>query len=62
MDGSNGLMLLVALFLISVVEYRYPEDAQRAIRTLHNAVFMGRPVLVREVSDIPPIPLILQTI
>jgi RNA recognition motif-containing protein len=46
-------MVFFALFSISVVEYRFPEDAQRAIRTLHNAVFMGRPVLVREVSDTP---------
>ncbi|KAI8584468.1 hypothetical protein K450DRAFT_216559 [Umbelopsis ramanniana AG] len=36
-----------------VVEYRFPEDAQRAIRTLHNAVFMGRPVLVREDREEP---------
>ncbi|KAG0183174.1 hypothetical protein DFQ29_009250 [Apophysomyces sp. BC1021] len=31
-----------------VVEYRYPEDAQRAIRTLNKVEFMGRPVFIRE--------------
>ncbi|CAO3674193.1 unnamed protein product [Umbelopsis vinacea] len=36
-----------------VVEYRYPDDAQRAIRTLHNTHFMGRPVLVREDREEP---------
>jgi hypothetical protein len=58
LDGSNGLMYYFALFLISVIEYRFPEDAQRAIRTLHNAVFMGRPVLVREVRDTSSLSLI----
>jgi len=36
-----------------VVEFRFPEDAQRAIRTLHNTLFMGRPVLVREDREEP---------
>ncbi|KAF1801738.1 hypothetical protein V8B55DRAFT_1473564 [Mucor lusitanicus] len=31
-----------------VVEYRYPEDAKRAIHTMNKAEFMGRPVFVRE--------------
>ncbi|KAI8064017.1 hypothetical protein BDF21DRAFT_466701 [Thamnidium elegans] len=31
-----------------VVEYRYPEDAKRAIHIMNKAEFMGRPVFVRE--------------
>ncbi|KAI8376776.1 hypothetical protein BD560DRAFT_62710 [Blakeslea trispora] len=31
-----------------VVEYRYPEDARRAIHSMNKAEFMGRPVFVRE--------------
>ncbi|RUS21780.1 hypothetical protein BC937DRAFT_91478 [Endogone sp. FLAS-F59071] len=31
-----------------VVEYRTPEDAQRAIRKLNDTLFMGRPVFIRE--------------
>ncbi|PSC76783.1 RNA-binding domain-containing [Micractinium conductrix] len=31
-----------------VVEFEHPEDAQRAIATLHDSVLDGRPVLVRE--------------
>ncbi|KAI9359844.1 hypothetical protein BD770DRAFT_385635 [Pilaira anomala] len=31
-----------------VVEYRYPEDAKRAIHILNKTEFMGRPVFVRE--------------
>ncbi|KAI8388051.1 uncharacterized protein BYT42DRAFT_558768 [Radiomyces spectabilis] len=31
-----------------IVEYRYSEDAQRAIRKLHKVDFMGRPVFLRE--------------
>lgn len=34
----------------SVVEYRYPEDAKRAIHIMNKAEFMGRPVFVREVK------------
>lgn len=37
---------------ISVVEYRYPEDARRAIHTMNKAEFMGRPVFVREVIHV----------
>lgn len=33
---------------ISVVEYRYPEEAKRAIHIMNKAEFMGRPVFVRE--------------
>lgn len=33
----------------SVVEYRHPEDAKRAIHIMNKAEFMGRPVFVREV-------------
>ncbi|KAG2172817.1 hypothetical protein INT43_000167 [Umbelopsis isabellina] len=36
-----------------VVEYRFPDGAQRAIRTIHNTLFMGRPVLVREDREEP---------
>ena len=39
----------VKTVLFSVVEYRYPEDAKRAIHTMNKAEFMGRPVFVREV-------------
>lgn len=39
----------IANVLYSVVEYRYPEDAKRAIHTMNKAEFMGRPVFVREV-------------
>ncbi|CEP18840.1 hypothetical protein [Parasitella parasitica] len=31
-----------------VVEYRYPDDARRAIHTMNKADFMGRPVFIRE--------------
>ncbi|KAI8988503.1 hypothetical protein BDF20DRAFT_335808 [Mycotypha africana] len=31
-----------------VVEYQYPEDARRAIRTLNQVEFLGRPVFIRE--------------
>ncbi|KAI7902807.1 uncharacterized protein BX663DRAFT_510555 [Cokeromyces recurvatus] len=34
-----------------IVEYRYPEDAKRAIHMLNEAKFMGRPVFVREDRD-----------
>ncbi|KAF7721576.1 hypothetical protein EC973_004468 [Apophysomyces ossiformis] len=40
--------------LRSVVEYRYPEDAQRAIRTLNKVEFMGRPVFIREDREFEP--------
>lgn len=32
-----------------LVEYRYPEDAKRAIDMLNSATFLGRPVHIREV-------------
>ncbi|KAI8084020.1 uncharacterized protein B0P05DRAFT_535864 [Gilbertella persicaria] len=31
-----------------VVEYRFPEDARRAIHTMNKTEFMGRPVFIRE--------------
>lgn len=36
-------------FLCSLIEYRYAADAKRAIGTLNNALFFGRPVHIREV-------------
>lgn len=49
--------------LYSVVEYRYPEDAKRAIHTMNKAEFMGRPVFVREVwlPSPPPLPFIFMS-
>ncbi|RUS34222.1 hypothetical protein BC938DRAFT_481731 [Jimgerdemannia flammicorona] len=48
MSKGCGSSLIFHLFNTSVVEYRTPEDAQRAIRKLNDTTFMGRPVFIRE--------------
>jgi RNA recognition motif-containing protein len=48
---TMGIHVYMMIFKLNirVVEYRYPEDAKRAIHTINKAEFMGRPVFVREV-------------
>lgn len=46
----NKLTNVIFFLKNSVVEYRHPEDAKRAIHIMNKAEFMGRPVFVREVK------------
>jgi RNA recognition motif-containing protein len=39
---------------ISIVEFASQEDSQRAVRELSETPLLGRPVFIREVSNMPP--------
>lgn len=49
---KSRIKLIFDQFNFRVVEYRTPEEARRAIQTLNDTHLLGRPVFIREVSEI----------